>query len=340
MYFFVVDAQNPAAQVADLVAPADMYVFGLSMRHYDELYGIDEPVPDFTDYDVDFALCNDVQGYFLHVRELTHQKLVPIVEGANCDFSGTSGGSDLGGGTNEQQCEIDVDEPVLIAAGEKIGTIGGRDGVAGVDMGLRDYRDPTGRSHFANPDRFCPLDKRYNWSHCYAICPFDLTDPSLAEPYLELFGARGFSRTEEPRCGDTRHDVAGTAQGYWFPESGSGDFEETYLFLGPNDLQPSVLTVSTGTSIPGISPGQYSYVPDAQDPLRLPFSAMVPGEAYCLGKLYQGGAEVIAGGGDLMTEALLLELSQDGSTLSVSRKEDGCGTAPYVLGNEVGIFQR
>ena len=350
MYFSVFDNDPATADLdtAPMVAPGDLWVTDIAVRAYDSFNG----VPDVRDFDLDFYVCRDVEGYFIHVRTLDHPELraqaeAGIAEG-RCDLSGP--GTSREGVVNERACSMRLGTPVRLRAGEVIGTTGNRPvGITGLDMGMRDYRMPHGRD-FANPDRWCRADERSSRSRCYAVSPFDLMDPAVAAPYLARMGdGFGTPRLEAPLAGNGVYlDVPGTAQGYWFPDPDPGRLEAgpeaLHLYLGPNDIRPSLLSFSLGqgleAAMPPVRAAVFTFAPRAEGLLNRAFADLTPGTVYCYERLSGGPRDLDAGQDFALGDAVLL-LQLEGDQLHLeSRAGRECGAEPYALTPAAIHFRR
>jgi hypothetical protein len=90
-----------------------------------------------VDYSIHFAVCQDVFGYFNHVKEIS-PPLQQIVEAQGCPDGAIPGSRD---------CPMQVLEP--IAAGTAIGSVGKRQG--NFDLGIWDVREERST---ANQERY------------------------------------------------------------------------------------------------------------------------------------------------------------------------------------------
>ncbi|MGD8760116.1 MAG: hypothetical protein PVJ07_07665 [Anaerolineales bacterium] len=332
LYMFVRNLDTADDIPVTIYAPADMMVTTVIFKYQDRS-GI---LTDYTDYDVHFSVCDQVQLYFIHVRSLTHPAIVEAMAEGDCPVSGAERGY--------RECHLRVEIPVR--AGEVLGTTGDRDaGITGLDVGLRDYRLPHGRSAFANPERWCDEEHPHIVQHCYASCFFDYMSPEAAAPYLELLirssGDPIVRRTEPPVCGTVYLDVASSAQGYWFPSMEPTGSEAYSLYLGPNDFLPSMHSISTGHAIPGLDSFVYTFVPQTSGRINRRFDDIADGEIHCFDTLYDSLESLVQGLPHSRAMSIILQLASDGFSLTIEkRSEASCGTGPWSFSENAVDFYR
>ncbi|MGD2252007.1 MAG: hypothetical protein PVF70_03720 [Anaerolineales bacterium] len=332
LYMFVRNPDTTEDIPATIYAPADMMVTSIIFK-YQEKSGI---LTDYTDYDVHFSVCDQVQLYFIHVRSLTHPDIVRVMGEGDCPLSGAERGYG--------ECYLRVEIPVQ--AGEVLGATGDRDAaISGLDVGLRDYRLQHGRSAFANPDRWCDEQHPHIAQHCYASCFFDYMSPEAAAPYLELFikssGDPIIRRMEAPVCGTVYLDVPFSAQGYWFPSREPAASEENSLYLGPNDFLPSMYSFSTGHAIPGLDSFVYTFVPQTSGTVNRRFDEITDGEIYCFDTLYDSLESLVQELPHSRAMSIILQLANDGQSLTIEkRSEASCETGLWSFSeNAVGFYR-
>lgn len=333
LYIYVMDPEDAEDVIATLYSPGDMHLTQV-------VYNYNEPSGDrgeVVNYHMHFNVCDDVKLYFINVRSITHPGIVAKMEGDSCPSSGAD--------QNYAQCSIPIYDGVAIAAGDVLGTVGDADVATGVDVGVRDYRQPTGRSAFANPDRWCSeiIDDILITQHCYSACFFDYLDGAVAEPYLDLVKSRGVTRTAEPRCGWIYHDVEGSAQGYWFPTAEVSTSEVDNLFIGPNDIEPSLDSFSAGERIPDLDSNVYHFHPQSSGMVNLSFDLITDSQTYCFDELYNSIQSAINESADSNLDfIILLKMSDDAQEVTVEKQDDpmGCGAGPWAFTSNAVTFYR
>jgi len=186
-----------------------------------------------TDYSVDFYVCSEVSGYFLHVTTLSDSLLsqAGTFSGCNTETHGTD---------TFRSCGAEVS--ITLSAGTLIGYAGGPNSTsAALDFGLRDTR--TGAQTYMNPDRLV------NSNQLYVVCPYDYFE--AGQVYDNLQAKLRAVRTADPVCGMVAYDVADSAQGLWYLKGTTDTQEDNDIALVPSNEDPSVGVLSIGNSSVG-----------------------------------------------------------------------------------------
>jgi hypothetical protein len=322
-YIYVIDYQNPTDKEALVYAPGDMTLKHIGLRHYNTI----GQYTDYTDYTLLFTVCSEFDLYFHHVRSLSPPSFTNAAAQitATCNFSTTR---------NEDYCSGNVN--IRIRAGDIIGTTGDlKGGVYGLDIGARDYRLSEGRTRFANPDRYCSPLERNAFSRCYTVCPFDYY-PTEIRQQLQFTGKSGqIVRTEPPVCGGVHYDGANTARGNWFligVQESIYSPEASFLFVGPDNVRPSISVFSVGTAVPSLPPGAYEFQPATSGPANLDFgSVTADGQIHC----YEAGSQMFGN-----TKVIVLQLL-DSTTLRIEGSQAAsCGSGPWAFTQNFTDFER
>ena len=203
MYFHLTAGGTTSATVP-LRSPGDVYLTTVS-----EAGG---------EYSMTFALCDQVYGYFNHVKELS-EAVQALLADVPCE-QWNSNPANI--------CAKNLE--AKISAGTVLGGVGALQG--NFDFGAYDYRV---RHNFANPER-------YRGRSPTIVCPLDLYDSPVRE---ELFSK--VARTAQPLCGQVMQDVPGTLQGNWF--YGDVTAESTWnqhLAFVPDNHDPATSVISVG----------------------------------------------------------------------------------------------
>lgn len=313
LYLYVIDAWSatgPVDNSALLYAPADMTLTQLVLSYNQ----------DYIIYSLVFSVCEEVRLYFLNVISVTHAKMVEEIEKSGCPADGAE--------RNYEACKIYPN--LKVTTGEVLGTVGALGKNFGLDVGVRDTRLEHGRTGFISPEKFCNIQKETVYERCYAACFFDYMEKTAAEPYLERAGGQGLKLTAEPRCGNIYYDVRGSAQGYWFFPGGSILSETTHLFLGQYPYNPSLEQFSTGTSIPGLNSGTYSYIPKDSGLVNRRFKDITDHSIYCFDGMSDGSGFT-----------MLLQLSEDAQTVTVEKQNSSaCGEGSWSFTSNPVSFER
>ncbi|MGD8814389.1 MAG: hypothetical protein PVI78_07930 [Anaerolineales bacterium] len=332
LYLFVFGAEDTQGLPATVYAPGDILLTNIVFKYQESR----ESLGVYTDYDLHFLVCDEVELYFIHVHSISHPEIVAAMEAGDCPPTGVD--------RNFQECHLRVSIPIPV--GSILGTTGDWEArIFGLDVGIRDYRLPHGRSAFANPDRWCDEFDPFIASHCYAACFFDYMPEDKAAPYLDRIrkgeGDQAIQRNEQPLCGTVYYDIAGSAQGYWFPSRDHVTTEADSLFLGPNDFLPSLSSFSIGNSIPGMRSFVYTFMPLASGGVNRPFDKILDNEVYCFDRLYDSLESLVVEAPHTMPFVILLQLSDDGQSLRIEKRDgEVCGSGPWSFSDRSVLFYR
>ncbi len=332
LYLFVFGSQDVEGAPATLYAPGDMILSNVIFKYQEHR----ESISDYTDYDMHFSVCDDVELYFIHVQSITHPEVVAAMQAGDCPATGSD--------REYRECHLHMGIP--IQAGTVLGATGDFEArIFGLDVGVRDHRLPEGRSAFINPDRWCDVENPFIAEHCYAACFFDYLAADLAAPYLDLIrrgsGDTAIQRTEAPVCGTIYHDVPASAQGYWFPSLEVPTSESNSLFLGPNDFLPSYHSFSVSNAIPGLRSFVYSYAPQSSGLVNRGFDEIMDNEIYCFDRLYDSLESLVQQASHSMDFVIVLQPSGDGKILTIEKQEAAaCGSGPWSFSDQAVVFYR
>jgi hypothetical protein len=208
------------------------------------------------DFSIEFAICEDIHGYILHLRSLS-----PELK------------SHLEACSKNSLCKP-------IKAGTILGTIGAKYKV--IDFGAYDYRIILPP---ANPERYGPGTKM-GWGHnpIGIVCPLDLYDENSKKLLYDKI-----EREIEPRCGVAMEDILGTLQGNWFYDEGPPP--ENQLAFVHHSMYPTEAFISIG----GIftDPTAWRFTPTNTGTINREFSQIAPdGNIYCY-ENQQGGSRIV-----------------------------------------------
>ncbi len=261
------------AAATPLVAPGRVVVTGARRTSY-------SAGSIGTDYSLTFSPCSDVSAEFGHVTSIEPTLLARL-------------------GAFDQQCNRYSPNPgleveacytraasVLVEAGETIGS------TKGLDLWLFDRRvQPTA---FANATRWTALTSGFDHFH---VAPFSAYygEPARSTVRAMLGSFDGHTRrVAEPLGGSIDSDVRGTAQGVWF-SPGQPTFPETsHLAIAPDNVEPTLMTISFGLSQPDAIPGAYHFVPVSSGDIDRAPSEITPGATIHCWEVGYGDANVRA----------------------------------------------
>ncbi len=279
---------------APAVAPGDILVTRIRSSEY-AMKG-----KAIKDYKLDFTVCEEVKGYFIHLTSLSDKLLQNFGEPSDCEEYDT-------GGTHYRNCEKDLLSPIFVKAGEPIGTVGGSS-----DFGLADLRTPE--LTYANPERWYeePLHR---------VCPLDYFASDVKARLKSLLGSYDDKRTMEPICGEVAQDMPGAAQGVWFVKGTSYTYpEDPHISLVHDNVDPSKRVFSVGNSMK-LPSGTYYFTPKSSGLVNRDFKDVrADGNIYC----YE-----TEGRFSKSPFTILIKLPTP-ATLTVEKKDSySCGNGPW-----------
>ena len=265
-----------------LYAPADVFITSVAWQ--------ENISQDPIDYVIYFALCQDIIGYYNHVKVLSDD-VTQIIENVECEsFSSKSSDS----------CTKVLLHKV--PEGTKLGAVGLNQG--NFDFGLIDQRD---RLDFINPDRYPVRDQ-------YLYCAFDYYPDSTKQQFYDLINR------VDGTCGHVMYDIPNTLKGNWFHETAQlenvVDWNVHLAFVDHYE-DPSIQVVS----VAGIftDPSLFKFIPQNSGQINREFSQVTAdGHIYC----YQG-ANVIRNFEIVPLGKVLLQMTGDES-LQVEYQSDNC----------------
>lgn len=266
-YLYHTNPGSGAPHTVDVAAPAAITITRASRTTYS--------TDGHSDYSLDFFVCKQVRGGFAHIASLTPSLTTAL--GAFDQFCDTYSPAP---GTTVTTCAT-TPGSVPLAAGAAIGTAGGTAGVYGIDFSLWDTRvTPT---VFANPSRWAHNDISTDDYHVVPASDY-FAEPVKSQIAAKLGSGDGLQhRTVPPLGGTIAVDVAGTAQGAWFHPTEPHFPESAHLALVPDNVDPSRIVFSVGTSQPGLAGSVYSYLPAANGLInRAPSSITADGQIRCV----------------------------------------------------------
>lgn len=187
----------------EIVSPGDITLTSISSS--------EDSVRGTTDYSIDFSLCDDIHGYFIHIKTLTPE-LKSLLSEDSCNSYGEN--------NKYKNCWGSVSKK--LKAGEKIGTVGTAQH-ANFDFGA-----------FTN----------INNKQESLVCPLDIYTDGLRQELYSIV-----DRTKEPICGEVYQDIEGTLQGDWrYTKAKRNDPEDwnNDLTFGHDNNDPDIATISIG----------------------------------------------------------------------------------------------
>lgn len=293
---------------APAVAPGNISIISIVSSEYmwDE--------QQIKDYKINFAVCDGVIGYFIHLTSLSEKLLESFGQTQNCNEYDT-------GGVHYKTCQRDFySSPISVASGEPIGTVGGSS-----DFGLADLRTPE--LVYANPNRWYdePLHR---------VCPLDYFTEDVKTQLKFLLGSSDTKRTIEPICGEVAQDKPGTSRGVWFIKGTSNTYpEDPQLALVHDNIDPLKEVFSVGTSINGLQSGAYYFTPENSGLVNRDFNDVkVDGNVYCYeteGR-FDGKSSFI----------IIIQLTTSTTLIIEKQNSNSCGNGPWTFSSNYADFER
>lgn len=293
-----------------LVAPGEIIVTNVE--------SVEHVTAGFTDYGLGFTVPKNryFSGRFVHMKSLS-SVLADALTGVtpNCDTYST-------GGETYTMCWYQTN--IEMAAGEELGSIGGRAGLWALDFFAYDRSLPP--SPYANPARYDGYEVPY------AVCAIDYYEEPLRSALESRLGDYSGSvrRTVEPICGEVNQDLPGTAQGNWFRQ-GFPDLypEDNHLALVHHNVDPTIPVFSVGTQALTLNGGAYRYTPKASGLVNRDFADITAdGQTYCFETPFLPG------------NIILIHLPDDNTLHLESQSSTSCGSGPWSFTEAMAIYQR
>ncbi|MBI2084224.1 MAG: hypothetical protein HYT70_01240 [Candidatus Aenigmarchaeota archaeon] len=310
LYFHLKGFQGQSSSSsASIVAPGDIWVTRIDSSEY-TMNG-----QRITDYKMDFSACEEVKGYFIHLASLSEKLMQSFGQPSNCKEYET-------GGINYKNCEKSFfSSPILLKAGEPLGTVGGSS-----DFGLADLRTPE--LSYANRNRWYdePLHR---------VCPLDYFIPDVKSNLYSLLGNSDMRRIVEPLCGEVNQDVEGTAQGVWFAKGTKETYpEDSHIALAHDNINPVKGVFSVGTSVPNLQVGTYYFNPKNSGFVDREFKDVnADGNVYCY--------EPRDGFSDSRFLFVILIQLKNPTSLVIEKQDlSSCGSGPWLFGSSYAEFER
>jgi len=318
MYYNYLSKNNVTIKT-NIYTPADMVV--TSITRFDN----QSAAKPFDSYRIDFAVCQQVRGYFIHVTSINDKLKAAFKE--PYDRVQTS---DVGAAKVEHTYAKNVH--LELKNGELLGTGGGQpEYPQGFDFGLTDFRSPE--PTFANAKRW-QLDNHY-------VCSTDYFPAAISSQLLAKIGDyNGLREPGEPKCGVVYQDVPNTAKGSWFQKGQVADNAlgsvEAHLTLGINNFNHAQQVFSMGNNLQKLgldTLSVYGFTPTTSGQKNRDFSQVTSdGNVYC----YEAAN---LNDSSKTKQAIVIQLT-DQTTLRIGKKGTSCGAGPYTMTAQYNEYVR
>ncbi len=305
----------PASEQVQVYAPADIYFMNFGRSILESQDG-----GTYEEWGAYTIICEGYSLFWSHVGRPVEEildifrKTAPV-EWTDCPVSTTEEAlvtTELG------QCRWNVFINPPISAGTPIWKSSGYS--TGFDLGLR-LAGLTAEELQQHPSYGYSINP---WVHSggNAVCTLEYFPEPYRTTYLESMAGR---------CGPFNQDVPGTAMGMWLPirppADGSvpdrgrgtewaslGGGKTSGLDLYEDWVDESVHKLEIGSQLPDIPAGMYRIGTVSDGLVNREWDSVVPGEVYCAELRRQRG---VSGWDDTVTEVVLIEVSEDGRTLTI-----------------------
>lgn len=258
-------SQAPRRSV-DLVAPANIIITKVHLG---------TTSPGGSDYTVEFSPCAEVYAQFGHV--LTIAPSILSQAGAFDQYCNSYAPSP---GSTVSTCETRK-LSIAVNAGDIIGSAGGESPHSlALDFSLWDARTPT--IVFANPARWSKSNDNFDSFHIVPASDY-FTEPVASQIASRVGSFDGTTRrTATPIGGSIAVDVPGTAMGVWLNGSQPTYPEVPHLAIAPDNVDPTKIAFSIGTSLPNWNRGIVWFTPVNSGTVnRNPAQITADGTTYC-----------------------------------------------------------
>lgn len=281
--------------ISDVFCPGALYLTAVS-KNINGLGSANE----FTEYILEFGDPSTGMVKFGHIQTVSADILAQV--GA---FP-TSGCQQYTTGSNTfKNCKKDG-LYIAVAAGQKIGTVGGQNDLYSMDLGISDNSGEI------------------------SIQPYLSTD--LLNQIRPKIGDGVHVRTIEPVCGQINVDVSGTAKGNWFFPGESHQLEDKQLALAQDNVDPTIPKISIGTSLTNQSSGVFDFDLQGSGVVNRDFTNVTPdGTTYCY-NLKQADTSI---GSSIIVKMV------NATTLQVERRSCDCScNTPYIFSGSAVTYNR
>ena len=286
----------------DIKSPGNIHVIKIDRTHYNA--GL---VNDHYDYSISLGSDNSYM-YWNHVSKLSARLLLEAnnFTSAKCDPSYASGGSTF------EQCHLKT--YLTVSTGEILGTANSTKGLARMDMGTTVIGVST------NPLEY-----------------FDANSRNMLENKLGRFDGK-VKRTALPICGEIIQDITATAQGNWLKQGLPKNPEDNHIALVKDNIDSSKQAFSVGVSIPGLPSNVYYFNPQSSGFTNRHFAEVKPdGNTYCY---TLGILNFPFPLNSLIPSTSVIIKMENGTTLSVEKRNCDCTCAPYTFTSNKATFTR
>ncbi len=286
----------------NIKSPGNVHIVRIGRTHYNAGLAGDH-------YDYNISLGSD-KSYLNwgHVSNLSPRLLAAVNNFANaqCQPQYATGGSTY------TQCFLTVS--LMATPGEILGMANAKNGWAGMDFGA--YINGAGTN---------PLEY------------FDAKSRAAMEVKLGRYDGK-IRRTIAPVCGEYEQDIIATAQGNWIKQGGNRNPEDNNIALVKDNIEPNKQVLSVGNAVPGLPTGTYYFDQQPTGFTNRNFAEVKPdGNIYC----YTLGLPNFPFPGlSILPSTSVIIRMDNGTTLSVEKRNCDCNCGPYLFGTNKVVYTR
>ncbi len=243
--------------VTDIYAATDGWIISVSK--------VESTGWSTTQYSLELAPCNKIKIKYGHLTVLDPNILNQLGSKDGSEFYTT------GGDTYEMS---NYNTKIFVKAGDKIAQLLDLPDASGIDFGSIDLRTTP---IFINPDRFD------NFGYINTVSLVNYATPQIKTTlynFIQYNNETTPLRTATPIEGQFAYDVPGSVQGLWFKPNTSTTPEDPHLALIKNPYSSNRYVFSMGTSVTGLTPQPYEFVPEANGSQNRKFDEIIDYQIY------------------------------------------------------------
>lgn len=246
--------------------------------------------------------------YWSHVSQLSPRLLAAVnnFTTAKCEKPYATGG------TYFEPCYQELS--LTATPGEILGIAKTKNGLAGIDFGA--VVNGTGTN---------PLDF------------FDASARAQLERKLGRYDGK-VKRTIQPLHGESMQDILTTAMGNWYRQGMARQPEDNHIALVKDNIDPTKQAFSVGNNLTGLPSGVYYFNPQNSGYINRHFAEVkADGNTYCY---TLGIPDFPFPGNSFLPSTSIIIRMENGTTLSLEKRNCDCNCVPYLFSTAKATFTR
>lgn len=286
----------------NLKSPGNVTIFRITRMRYDA-----GAPNERVDYSIAMGTAKSYL-YWSHVSQLSPRLLAAVnnFTTAKCEQPYATGG------TYFEPCYQELSLPA--STGEVLGFAKTKNGLAGIDFGA--VVNGTGTN---------PLDF------------FDAGARAQLESKLGRFDGK-VKRTIPPLYGESMQDILTTAMGNWYRQGMPRQPEDNHIALVKDNIDPSKQAFSVGNNVTGLPSGVYYFAPQNNGYTNRHFAEVkADGNTYCY---TLGIPNFPFPGNSLLPATSIIIRMENGTTLSLEKRNCDCNCIPYLFSSAKATYTR